>query len=53
MIYINLESALFHTENNESHVKTAKTQDEIEGLLEVGFGYVCPKDSLIYFRKRK
>jgi site-specific recombinase XerD len=53
MIYINLESALFYTENNEFHVKTAKTQEEIEGLLEVGFEYVCEKDNLIYFRKRK
>jgi len=53
MIYINLESALFYTENNEFHVKTAKTQKEIEGLLEVGFEYVCQKDNLIYFRKRK
>jgi len=53
MIYINLESALFYTENNEFHVKTAKTQEEIKGLLEVGFEYVCEKDNLIYFRKRK
>jgi len=47
------EWALFHTENNEFHVKTAKTQDEIKALLEVGFEYVCQKDNLIYFRKRK
>jgi hypothetical protein len=32
---------------------TAKTPDEIKTLLEVGFEYVCQKDDMLYFRKRK
>jgi hypothetical protein len=38
---------------NEYHVKIAKTPEEIKSLLEVGFKYVCEKDDLIFFRKRK
>jgi len=53
MIYVNLEAALFQTENSEFHVKTAATRQEITGLLEVGFEYVCEKDGLVYLRKRK
>jgi hypothetical protein len=26
---------------------------EIKALLEVGFEYVCEKDGLLFFRKRK
>jgi len=53
MIYINLESVLFYTQNNEFHVKTAETQAEIEGLLEVGFEYVTEMEDYKLFRKRK
>jgi len=34
-------------------VKIAKTPDEIKELLEVGFEYVCEKDGLMFFRKRR
>jgi len=53
MFYVNLESAVFQTENDNFHVKTAKTQEGITGLLEVGFEYVLTKDGVTYFRKRK
>jgi len=53
LIYVNLESAIFQTENDNFHVKTAETSEEITRLLEVGFEYVCEKDGLIYLRKRK
>ena len=36
------------------HVKISETPEEIKGLLEVGFEYVCQKDEdLVFFRKRK
>jgi len=53
LIYVNLESAIFQTENDNFHVKTARTPEDITQLLEVGFEYVCQKDGLIYLRKRK
>ena len=53
LIYVNLEAALFHTENNEFHVKTASTTEEIKSLLEVGFEYICEKDGVMFLRKRK
>ncbi|MEM2780882.1 MAG: hypothetical protein QW791_08485 [Candidatus Bathyarchaeia archaeon] len=48
-----MEQALFQTQNDEFHVKVATTPDEIKALLEVGFEYVCEKDGLLSFRKRK
>jgi integrase len=53
LIYVNLESAIFQTENDSFHVKTARTSEEISQVLEVGFEYVCEKDGLMFFRKRK
>jgi len=53
MMYVNLESAIFQTEDDNFHVKTAKTPEEITQLLEVGFEYVCQKDELVFLRKRK
>jgi len=52
-IYINLELALFLEQSNDFHVKTAETKEEITALLEVGFEYVCQKEGLMFFRKRK
>jgi NAD/NADP transhydrogenase alpha subunit len=34
-------------------VRVASTPEEIKSLLEAGFDYVCEKDGLLYFRKRK
>ena len=52
-VYINVEQALFLIENDEFNIKVAEKPDEIKALLEVGFEYVCQKDSLMFFRKRK
>jgi len=53
LIYVTLESALFHDENDEFHVKTAETPNEIKALLEVGFEYVLQIEDVRVFRKRK
>jgi len=53
LLYVNLENVIFQNESDEYHVKVARTPDEIEALLEVGFEYVCEKDGLLFFRKRK
>ena len=53
MIYINLENAIFQNSSEEFHVSVAKTPEEVKGLLESGFDYVCGKDGLLFFRKRK
>ena len=53
-IYIQLEQAIFgDSTSQEYHVKVATKQEEIKALLEVGFEYVCEKDGVLYFRKRK
>ena len=52
-IYINIERTLFEPSSDEFTVKIAETPEEVKGLLEVGFEYVCSKDSLIFLRKRK
>jgi len=53
LIYINLENTIFQTQNDDFTVRVANTSEEIQQLLEVGFEYVCEKDALLYFRKRK
>jgi len=53
LLYIQIEKALFKEINDDFIVKVAKNPKEIKALLEVGFGYVCQKDDLLYFRKRK
>ncbi len=53
-VYINIEQAVFEEDENEEFiVKIAETRDEIKALLEVGFKYICEKEDLMYFRKRK
>ena len=52
--YINIETALFYKGKPEEFpVRIAKGPEEIKGLLEVGFEYVCKKDGLLFFRKRR
>jgi len=51
--YIQPEQAIFKEESDEFTVRVATKQDEVKELLEVGFDYVCQKDDLMYFRKRK
>ena len=53
MLYIQLEKALFKNNDDGFIVKATSDPKEIAGLLEVGFEYVCQKDDLLYFRKRK
>lgn len=52
-LYINIEQAIFELTPEEFHVKVTSDSQEIKGLLEVGFEYVCEKDGLMFFRKRK
>jgi integrase len=53
-IYINIEHTLFETgANDEFTVTIAEKLEEIKELLEVGFEYICHKDTLIFLRKRK
>ena len=53
MLYIQLEKAFFKSQDDRFIVKATNNHDEIAGLLEVGFEYVCRKDDMLYFRKRK
>jgi integrase len=53
LLYIQLEQALYKEESSEFHVAIARTPEEIKALLEVGFEYICQKDDILYFRKRK
>ncbi len=53
MFYIQVAEAIFKETTDEFTVRVAKKPKEIQDLLEVGFEYVCEKDSLMYFRKRK
>ena len=52
-IYINVEQALFTEEDSDYHVKVAQSAKQVTTLLEVGFEYICKRDSLMFFRKRK
>jgi len=54
LTYINVERAIFGcSDSSEFHVKIARMLEEIKSLLEVGFEYICEKDGLMFFRKRK
>ena len=50
-IYITIEKTIFGEYNDE--FKVASKPEEIKSLLEAGFEYVCEKDGLMFFRKRK
>jgi hypothetical protein len=54
----NIESTLVYTqlmsfESDEYHSAVARTVEEARKLLEEGFEYICQKDDLMLFRKRK
>jgi len=53
LLYIQLAEAIFKETTDEFNVRVADKVKEITKLLEVGFEYVCEKDGLMYFRKRK
>jgi integrase len=52
-IYINIENTLFEPSRDEFTVRVVEKAEEVKGLLEVGFEYICQKDNLIFLRKRK
>jgi hypothetical protein len=53
-IYENIEHTIFEAVANEQFtVRATDKAEEIKALLEVGFEYVCSKDSLIFLRKQK
>lgn len=52
--YVNIERKMFaEYANDEFTVKIAQSPQELTVLFEVGFEYVCQKDTLIFLRKRK
>jgi integrase len=52
-IYITVERTLFGEYSDEFTVRVTSKPEEIKELLETGFEYVCTKDELLFFRKRK
>ena len=53
-----IENTLIYTqlinfESDEYMCKTARTEQEIHDLIEVGFEYICDLDDAKFFRKRK
>jgi len=53
LLYIQLAEAIFKETTDEFTVRVASKPEEITQLLEVGFDFVCEKDGMLYFRKRK
>jgi len=53
LLYIQIEKVIFQDTDDQFTVKVAKTPEDIKALLEVGFGYICEKDGLMFLRKRK
>jgi hypothetical protein len=52
-IYITLERTIFESSSDDYTVKVAREPEEIKGLLEIGFEYICEKEGLVFLRKRK
>jgi len=54
LLYIQVEQAIFGAgDNDEFTVQATNNKEEIKQLLSVGFEYVCQKDDILFFRKRK
>jgi integrase len=54
LLYIQIEQAVFGlTADDEYEVNATNNKEEIKKLLQVGFEYICQKDDILYFRKRK
>ncbi|MEM3785730.1 MAG: tyrosine-type recombinase/integrase, partial [Candidatus Bathyarchaeia archaeon] len=55
----NIKNTLIYTQlvknvREEEYIcKVAKTPREIQELIEAGFEYVCARDDVLFFRKRK
>ena len=53
-IYITIEQAISsESSNDEFTVRIASKPEEIKAFPEVGFEYVCEKERLLLFGKRK
>jgi len=52
-IYINIEQTIFEPGSDEFTARIASKPEEVKALLQIGFGYVCQKDGLVFLRKRK
>jgi hypothetical protein len=53
LLYIQLEKTLFDETTDEFTAKVARNPEDVKALLEVGIEYICQKDDLMFFRKRK
>ena len=54
LLYIQVEKAIFGPNSDDKYSVQAKNnKEDIEKLLSVGFEYICQKDDLLCFRKRK
>jgi hypothetical protein len=52
-MHAQLSETIYKDTSEEFTVRVAKTSEEITKLLEVVSQYMCKKDGLVYFRKRK
>jgi len=52
-LYVQLAETIFKETTDEFTVRVTSKPEEIKHFLEVGFEYICEKDGLIFFRKRK
>jgi hypothetical protein len=49
-----MEQAIFGLNaDDEFTVQATNDKEEMKKLLSVGFEYVCQKDDMLFFRKRK
>ena len=53
LLYVQLAETIFKEATDEFTVRVAEKPVEIKDLLETGFEYICEKDGLMFFRKRK
>lgn len=53
LLYVQLAEVIFKETSDEFTVRVASKPEDIQALLEIGFEYICEKDGLLYFRKRK
>jgi len=53
ILYMQLAKNNLQNLDDKYTIKIARNKEEIKALLEVGFEYICEKDELYYFRKRK
>ena len=53
MLYIQVAETIFKEATDEFTVRVAENPAKIKEFLEMGFEYVCEKDGLVFFRKRK